>query len=69
MKIAIILLTLIVTAYSAALPRSLDKNLQGANIEMDESQEPVSPPEGVDPEDGGEPAIDCQGFFLNIFGC
>lgn len=66
MKIAVILLTLIVTAYSSALPRSLDNNLTD-DVDF-EPQEQVSPTEAINPEDG-DPAIDCQGFFLNIFGC
>lgn len=72
MKAAIVLLVLFAMAFTAVLPlcNSLESDLYEANLHNAElePQEPVPLPEDINAEDG-IPAIDCQGFFLNIFGC
>lgn len=46
----------------------LEENFHGMDEVEIEPQEPVPFPELINPEDG-ETQADCQGFFVNVFGC
>lgn len=55
-------------AFLALVGWARSKYVENLNMDELEPQDPVPFPEPGDSEEG-DPTIDCQGFFFNIFGC